>query len=435
MTAIPAGARRLLGSAEFARAYTLTVLGVAFGSFAIEHLSSRVTLVSVVLLLCLLGAAILAVRREELSLLRLAPSSLFAFLGWALLSVLWTSDKGDTLSGWASLAGFAFLAIVVGHIRDTLQTVRAIGDTLRLLLGLSLGVEILSGILLDAPFHLLSVDGAIATGGPIQGIFGTRNMLGFVCVIALITFVIEWRTFSVTPPIAIPSIALAAFLALLSASPTVLVLAVAVGAVALALWLVRHTPQNRRGLVQWLLAALVVAALSLAFALRHQIIAWMGAGSDFATRATLWNTILDFVNRKQFQGYGWFGSWDRVENPFLVINFVLRDTHQSALNSYFDALLQLGIVGLTLFLLLGGIALVRSWLVASVRRSVLYAWTPLILVTLAIDSMFESFTLVAGGWFLLVLCALRAGQSRSWRESIDAANTGLIPTLRPESET
>jgi exopolysaccharide production protein ExoQ len=75
---------------------------------------------------------------------------------------------------------------------------------------------------------------------------------------------------------------------------------------------------------------------------------------------------------------------------------------------------------------------VRSWLVASARRSVLYAWTPLILITLAVDSMFESFTLADIGWFMLVLCALRAGQSRSWRESIDAAQTGAIPTLSPE---
>jgi hypothetical protein len=75
---------------------------------------------------------------------------------------------------------------------------------------------------------------------------------------------------------------------------------------------------------------------------------------------------------------------------------------------------------------------VRSWLVASARRSVLYAWTPLVLMTLAVESMFESFALTGIGWLLLVLCALRAGQTRSWRESIDSAQTGAIPTLGPE---
>ncbi|WP_214443723.1 hypothetical protein, partial [Mycobacterium tuberculosis] len=97
---------------------------------------------------------------------------------------------------------------------------------------------------------------------------------------------------------------------------------------------------------------------------------------------------------KPITGWGWFGEWARGEYPFTFINFQLDDRHQSALNAFFDVLLQLGAAGLVLFLLLGGIALIRSWLVASVRRSVVYAWTPITLVTLAVDSMFESFTLV-----------------------------------------
>ena len=420
----------LLGSVELARAFTLAVLTTVFGSYAIRQMTSAVTLATIIAALCLLAAAILWVRREELSLLRIAPSSLLAFLAWALVSVVWSTDKSDTLFGWMSLFGFAFLAITVGHVRDTLQTVRAIGDTLRVLLSVSLGVEILSGVLLDLPFTFLGVQGNLAAGGPIQGIFGSRNMLGFIAVIALITFVIEWRTQSVKTPLAVVSIALAGSLAVLSSSPTVLVLAGAVGVVTVALTIVRHAPPERRALVQWMLGVVVALALTAAFALRHQIIALLDAGSDFSIRASLWNTILDFVAVKPVQGWGWFGDWARGEYPFTYINFQLDDHHGSALNAFFDVLLQLGAAGLVLFLLLGGIALIRSWLVASTRRSVVYAWTPIMLVTLAVDSMFESFTLVGAGWFMLVLCALRAGQSRSWRENIDAAQTGTIPTLR-----
>ncbi|MFS0893306.1 O-antigen ligase family protein [Microbacterium sp. 179-I 3D3 NHS] len=424
---------RLLGSVEMARAFTLAALTAVFGSFAIERMTSAVTLATIIASLCLLGAAILWVRREELSPLRIAPSSLFAFLCWALVSLVWTTDRSDTVFGWLSLFGFAFLALTIGHIRDTLQTVRALGDTLRVLLAVSLGLEILSGILLDTPFVFLGIEGDLALGGPVQGLFGSRNMLGFIAVIALITFVIEWRTQSVHPPLAVGSVALAGSLAFLSSSPTVLVLALAVGVVTAALTIVRHTAPARRNMVQWALGILVALALAVAFALRHQIIALLDAGSDFSVRASLWNTILDFVSLKPIQGWGWFGDWARGEYPFTYINFQLGDRHQSALNAFFDVLLQLGAAGLVLFLLLGGVALIRSWLVASVRRSVVYAWTPIILVTLAVDSMFESFTLVGAGWFMLVLCALRAGQTRSWRENIDAAQTGAIPTLRPQA--
>lgn len=423
---------RLLGSAEFARAFTITVLVAVFGSFTIERMTSAVTFATVMAVLCGFGAAILWVRRDELSLLRIAPSSLLAFLAWAAVSIVWTTDKSDSLFAWMALFGFAFLAITVGHIRDTLQTVRALGDSLRVLLAVSLGLEILSGVLLDVPFVFLGIQGDLAAGGPIQGIFGSRNMLGFVAVIALITFYVEWRSQSLTAPVAVPSMALALLLAILSSSPTVLVLAAAVGVVAVALMIVRHAPPERRPVVQWVLGALVAVALAAAFALRHTIIALLNAGSDFSMRATLWNKILDFTALKPIEGWGWFGPWARGEFPFTFINFQLGERHESALNAYFDVLLQLGAAGLVLFLLLGGVALVRSWLVASARRSIVYAWTPLMLVTLAVDSMFESFTLSGAGWFLLVLCALRAGQTRSWRENIDAAHTGAIPTLRPE---
>ncbi|MFE6734180.1 O-antigen ligase family protein [Microbacterium sp. NPDC057650] len=420
---------RLLASAEFARAYTIAVLIAVFGAFAIERLTSPLTLATVVVVLSLIGIAVLFARRDELSLLRLAPTSLLGFLALALLSVVWSSDRSDTLTGWASLLGYSVLAITVGHVRDTLQTVRALGDTLRWLLIVSLALEVLSGILLDVPFQRLGIEGAIATGGPIQGIFGTRNMLGFVAVIALITFVIEWRTRSVSTPVALGSVALGAFLALLSASPTVVVLAAGVGVATLALMIVRHATAERRDMVQWALGGVVVVGLIAAFLRRHQIIQLLDAGSDFSMRADLWNTILDFVPDNAILGYGWVGAWRESAFPFIFINSLLDQQHQSALNAYFDVLLQLGWLGLVLFLALGGVALVRSWLVASVRRSVVYAWTPLVLVTLAIDSMFESFTLVGAGWFMLVLCALRAGQTRSWRENIDAAHTGTMPTL------
>lgn len=424
----------LLASAEFARAYTITALASAFGAFMIERLTSSTTMITIFTLLALLGAGMLVVRREELSLLRFAPTSLVGFLALAIISVLWSPNRPHTVLGWLALLGMATIAITIGHVRDTLQTVRAIGDTLRWLLAISLGLEILSGILLDMPFTRFGIEGNLALGGPIQGIFGTRNMLGFIAVVALITFVIEWRTQSVSRGVGVLSIALGSFLALLSASPTVVVLAAAVGVTTVALTIVRHTPPARRALVQWLLGALVAAALVLAFARRHQIIRLLDAGSDFSTRADLWNAILEWVADKPVTGYGWFGTWTGGEYPFQYINFQLSDHHQSALNSYFDVLLQLGVLGLALFLVLGGVATVRSWLVASVRRSVVYAWTPLLLVTLAVESMFESFTLVGAGWLLLVLCALRAGQTRSWRQNIDDAQTGVVPTLGSEGQ-
>ena len=412
----------LLGSAALARAYTLTVLGAVLSAFAVERIAGRVTYVSILTGLCVLGAAILLARRREISLVRLVPTSLVVFVGWAFASVFSSLDLSGSAWSWVSTAALAFLAIVLGHIRDTLQTVRALADVLRWLLSISLGVEVLAGILLDTPIRLLGIQGNLAQFGPIQGIFGTRNMLGFIAVIALITFLIEYRTQSVRPGVSVFSVVLAGGLAVLSDSPTVVVLALFVGAAVGALAVVRHTRPKRRAALQYLLAGLVVVGVAVGYAARHPIIAFLGAGTDFSIRVDLWNEMTEYLRSRPVQGWGWFGPWSTAEFPFSAINYSLRTTHATGLNAYFDVLLQLGWIGLLLFLALAGAALVRSWVDASERRSVIYAWTPLILVTLLVDSMFESFTLFGFGWLLLVVCAVRAGHSRSWRERIDAVD-------------
>lgn len=427
-TGSPGWLPSLLASASFARAFTLVVFGTVFSGFALERIAGHVTYVTIMVGLCLIGAAVMVVRRREISLLRLVPTTVVVFIGWAFASIFWSTDSVTSFWAWVSMLGVAFLAVVIGHVRDTLQTVRALGDVLRVLLAVSLGVEVLSGILLDIPFTFLGVQGNLAQFGPVQGIFGTRNLLGFVAVLALITFLIEYRTQSVRPGLSVASVVLAGGLAVLSDSPTVVVLALAVGLAVGALALVRHARPERRAGLQLALGALVVIGVFVGYVARHPIIAILGAGTDFSMRVDLWNYIVDILRQEPVLGFGWFGVWDKSAYPFIAINYWLdRASHASALNAYFDVALQLGWVGLLLFLALCALALARAWLVAGERRSVVYAWTPLMLVAILVDSMFESFALTGLGWLMLVLCAVRAGQSRSWRERLDSGTDAAGP--------
>ena len=409
-----------LDSAAFARAFTIATLAAVLGQSAITGLSGSTTYTTIVVGLCLTGAGILWRRWREVELFRILPITLVLLLIWLLTTSLWSRASSETIAGWLATAGIAFLALVIAHVRDTLQTVRALGDVLRVMLALSLALEIFSGILIDMPITFLDIQGNIVEGGPIQGIFGTRNMLGFVATIALITFVVEWRTAAIRPRVAIISVILAGSLALLSASPTVLVLLIAVGIATAALAIVRHTPPARRGATQITFGSLVAIGLIVAYLLRGPIIGILNARSDFAMRANLWEMLLIYVRFQPVQGWGWFGAWPEEVLPFDLLNRLTDGDHASALNSYFDVLLQAGWVGLVLFGVMCATAVGRSWLVATARRSVLYAWTPLMLIALLVDSMFESFTLQGAGWLLLVLCILRAGLSRSWREGLGA---------------
>ena len=425
---------RLAASADFARAFTLTVFATLVGTRLIVAVAGIVTLRTIIAGLCVVAIGILVARREEISFLRLVPTTLLMFTTWAFASVFWSTDAFSSFWRWTAMAAVALLAVTIGHVRDTLQTARALGDVLRAALSVSLVLEVLSGIIFDTPLRFLGIQGNIASFGPIQGIFGTRNMLGFVAVVALITFAVEMRTHSVRPGVAVFSLSLGAALGLLSASPTVLVLAVAVGAATAVLTLVRAVPAAQRTRVQWTVGAVVAVASVVVYLQRARIIDLLGAKDDLAMRSNLWAMARYFSARRPVQGWGWFGSWDVSEQPFASINQLLSQRHTTALNAYVDVQLQLGWVGVLLVCAFGGLALVRSWVDASQRRSVVYAWTPLMVITLAVTSVFESVALFGLGWLLLVLCAVRAGQSRGWRERLGAGGppaTGTIPTLPP----
>lgn len=425
---------RLAASADFARAFTLTVFATLVGTHLIVAVAGIVTLRTIIAGLCVVAIGILVARREEISFLRLVPTTLLMFTTWAFASVFWSNDAFSSFWRWTAMAAVALLAVTIGHVRDTLQTVRALGDVLRAALTLSLVLEVLSGIIFDTPLRFLGIQGNIASFGPIQGIFGTRNMLGFFAVVALITFAVEMRTHSVRPGVAVFSLSLGAALGVLSASPTVLVLAVVVGAATAVLTLVRAVPAARRTRVQWIVAGVVAVASVVVYLQRARIIDLLGAKDDLAMRSNLWAMARYFSARRPVQGWGWFGSWDVSEQPFASINQLLSQRHTTALNAYVDVQLQLGWVGVLLVCAFGGLALVRSWVDASQRRSVVYAWTPLMVITLAVTSVFESVALFGLGWLLLVLCAVRAGQSRGWRERLGAGGppaTGTIPTLPP----
>ena len=59
---------------------------------------------------------------------------------------------------------------------------------LRAALLLSLVLEFFAGILIDSPIHFLAISGNLSVLGPIQGIFGTRNQLGIVALVGIVTF-------------------------------------------------------------------------------------------------------------------------------------------------------------------------------------------------------------------------------------------------------
>jgi O-antigen ligase len=417
--------RNLLESGRFTNALSLVIVGTAFSTFAILRVMGWPGLVGVVCTLVVLATASFLARRAHIESGGVLPISLLVFVAWCAASVFWSENPGTTIASSLYQLAWAYLAIYLAMVRDTIQVVRVVGDVLRFLLGGSLALEVFSGLVASQPVHYLGVSGTIAHLGPIQGIFGSRNALALISVVALVTFFVEWRTRSVTRGRAALSIPLAAISLLLSRSPVAIavIAIVVVGALFLAL-LRGIADERRRFSVQVSLAVVTVLAAVSAWLLRDPIISLLDARSMLNVRHALWIQMWDFSKANPLVGWGWSGIWRGDQYPYVLINAFTGTPQSNGLNAYLDVLLQLGWAGMLIFGVLVVLAFGRSWLVASNKRSVIHTWTPLVLLALLATSATESVALVDYGWVLLVVCTVNASQNMSWRSALPGMSGG-----------
>jgi O-antigen ligase len=409
----------VLGSARVSSVLSTATVATALCAFALRHTIGEAGLLAILVSLVVLVAVSLAAQWDNIGWRALVPISLMAFTVWAWLTIFWSQYQWASLAALSYLLIFTVLGIYIALVRDTIQIVRAFGDVLRFVLVLSVGLEILTGLVFDTSLEALSIAGNLGTADPIQGILGTRNQLGIVAVIALITFATELRTKSLRRGFAIGSLVLAGVVLVLSQSPLALGTALIVLAASAALYALRRVPSGRRRYWQFVLLGLFVAVAIISWLSRVAIVASFDASGDLGYRLRVWRQLWSLGEVHRLEGWGWIGPWDADLAPFTAFgNFGAR-VPDSAHNAYLDVWFQLGLVGFLIFIGLLGLAFTRSWLLASRRRSLVFAWPALVLLGLVISAFAESSLLLEFGWLTFVACCVKAARELSWRNALD----------------
>ena len=409
-----------LADPRFVTALTTTAIGVSVFAFALRQSIGWAGLIGMLAAIVILAAAVFAARREAVEWRGILPISLLAFLGWAGLSIFWSQYHWSTLWGLAYLACFTAIGLFVALLRDTIQIVRAYGDVLRFALGVSIAIEIISGLLIDSPIRFLAVLGDLDDLGPIQGIMGARNQLGILAVLAIVTFATEFRTHSVSRVVSVGSVGLAGITLLFTRSPLAFGAVIIALIAAAALYGVRRVkPASRRVLQLALLVATGVIA-ALAWAFRSPIIDLFNAGGDLTYRIQIWHQTFDFIGLQPLLGWGWIGTWRSDVSPFLAFTTIGGRETTNASNAFLDVWLQLGLIGFAIFAGLVLLTFTRSWLLAGRRRSIVFAWPALALIVLVVAALAESSLLTEYSWVTFVVCTVKAAQQLSWRRAFAA---------------
>lgn len=387
------------------------------------------------------------------------PTPLLLFLAWCALSLMWSQYPGATLIGLAGQLAAVLVAYALAATLTRVEVLAALARAVRLILAMSLAFEVFvatffpQGLLplyLYPPGELERYSGIpgatpetanplaywsqghLFMGLSIQGITGNRNLLGFVCLLVIITTAVQMYSRRMGAPAGVLWIgtALGTLFLARSATPIVIipVILLAVGLV----WIGRRVSNRGR----WLLYAVVfTCGCAGAVALRiwnDEIFGLINRSGDLSGRGTVWHLVAQLGAEHPIVGLGWVSYWAPWVEPFKSLVFLDGVRYLQAHNAYLDVWMQTGVVGLSLFAVFVFTTLVRTWwtaigdraadrrpvpperklapdIIVPTRDEPLPRWVTagfLIMVALTVQSLTESRLLIEGNWLMLCYLAI-----------------------------
>jgi len=361
------------------------------------------------------------------------PFPLLAFLALALLSIIWSDYPQWTVAASVLSVVTALGALSLAVSFTLPELLRLLGHALRIILAGSILFELVVSVFVRHPFTPwwtnytgLKIHPAdywsrdlLLHGDRIQGIMGNSDLLGFVALLGVIVFALEFASRSMRRGWSGFWILVALVDIALTRSATVAVTAVVVVVAAIVLVLLRRASTVRaRRTISVLAVVIVVIGIVGAVLLRGPILNALGKSGTLTGRTGIWAEVIKLASQRPVLGWGWISYWVPGLAPFNQRAFRIGGVqYLQAHDAWLDLWLQLGIIGVIIFAAFALSALVRSWILA-VDRPQFGPGAPasydastllpvLVLVALLAQSVAESRLLIEYGLLLLSLFAIK----------------------------
>ncbi|MFF1571834.1 O-antigen ligase family protein [Leifsonia sp. NPDC058292] len=369
---------------------------------------------------------------------RRTPRMLALFVVLIVLSIAWSAYPGASALGVLSTIATGTGALFLALCLDWPQLLRALSHAFRWILGLSFAFELIVSLFVRRPIiplfpmFTMPADGKIPQafywsrdllfhGGQIQGILGNSNLLAMVALLALAVFGVQLADRSVRRGAGIAWLVIAVLALALTRSSTVILAGVFMVAVlGFALWARRARPDRRLPL--YLTGAglvVVVGVLVTVFASR--IPAIFGKSEDLTGRLDIWHKVIELAQQRPAFGWGWVSYWAPWVYPFDGLAVRNKVQYLQAHNAWLDVWLQVGIVGLVVFILLVLTTFRRTWFFAVDRPrhgvsdvapfTALTLFPLLVLAAFIAQSFAESRLLIEAGFTLLAVFSVKTKQA------------------------
>ncbi|WP_221585409.1 O-antigen ligase [Microbacterium sp. G2-8] len=368
---------------------------------------------------------------------RRLPWVALGYVALALVSLAWSDWHTATLLTWTTLAGVTLHGLFLADMLTWGEIIRGLEVALRWVLGLSVLFEAWVALIVGHPLlpNFFPVDGppdahwywvrgnlfdALLVGPRIQGIVGNSNLLGMLCVIALIIFAVRLRTGIVERAsgerIAMRTfwIVIAAWLLFRAGSATSFIAgAVVCGVLLVALIMRQQTTPGGRTRVYALFTGVGLAGVAIVWLMWDHVLELLGRGGGFTGRDEIWRTVVERAATQPVFGHGFSSPWvpwDPAFDGWIVDHDI---SVFQAHNMWIDVFLQLGAVGVVVMATVYGSAVWRAWFFAVDRPKWDahddHPFSPLTLAPLLViwalltQGLTESNPIMLWGWLLLVM--------------------------------
>ena len=361
-------------------------------------------------------------KNEPKRIVRQIPWPLAGLLILMPISILYSNYP--LFTGIASFAQYAtsLFALFLAAVFSWRHLLQIFSNVIRVILGASLVFEFIAAAILHGPIAPIFKNyegdtppasafywtrGHLFDGHRIQGIVGNSNLLAFIALLGLIFFAIEFVVSTTPKWLSASSFLVSGLLLWLSKSAGVGFALVAVSVAAVVALIVEGKDRDlRHRIYRWVWASAGVLAV-VVLIYRADVFAFFGKTPDMTGRSKIWKLVLGLIDERPLQGWGWTSYWIPFLKPYQGLVQMHGVTYLQAHNAFLDVWLQLGILGLGLFIGLIGYTFVPLWRLAVRHTSPLYLWPILVFVGLIVQNLTESRFLIEIGWVLLVLFAVK----------------------------
>jgi len=367
---------------------------------------------------------------------RRLPEFALAYVLWAGMSILWSAWPQTTALTLLLLGITTVQAFFVGSVLAWRELVRAIASALKWVVALSLVFELFVSIFIRhavMPGFQPTPEGDVDPivfwsrnnlfeGGRIQGIVGNANLLGMLCLLAIIVFAIRIASGAPRRVLLYIWIGVAGYLFVRAGSVTTYMAAVGVGVVLATILLMRRTKgpgQRTPYYIGYLVIGLGGAAA--VWFLRDWIFGVVGRESNLTGRQGIWEAVLEKANERPWTGWGFATPWNPSDPAFDGWIIDHGQTVMQAHNMWVDVYLQLGIIGVVLISLTFLAFVWRAWFFAVDRPrwdlrsdrpySAMTLLPSLVGAILLVQGLSESAPLLLWGWMFLVMFSFKIKQS------------------------